>query len=44
MKIIQKLKWRIKQDEELLDYINVKNRDYETIDTNRNKPIKFGEK
>lgn len=41
MKIIQKLRWKIKQDKELLDYINEKTRNYETIDTRTNKPIKF---
>lgn len=41
MKIIQKLRWKIKQDEELLDYIHGRNRNYKTIDTNTNKLIKF---
>lgn len=43
MKIIQKLRlrWKIKQDKELLDYINGKTRNYETIDTSTNKLIKF---
>ena len=41
MKIIQKLRWKTKQDKELLDYINGKTRNYETIDTSTNKPIKF---
>lgn len=44
MKIIQKLRWKIKQDEELLDYINGKNRNYETINIETSKPIKFEEK
>ena len=44
MKIIQKLRWKIKQDKELLDYINGKTRNYETIDTRTNKPIKFEDK
>ena len=41
MKIIKKLKWKIKQDKELLDYVNGKNRNYETINIKTGKPIKF---
>ena len=43
MKIIKKLKWKIKQDKELLDYVNCKNRNYETINIKTSKPIKFEE-